>query len=99
MQSNTKLNPMQKDARVNMRALFEGQLLQNGQTTVAYVERGNTVEFSLSVCSPDEKKFRRKVGEYHALSAFEHGETVKMGHLDFCRMMNHVFDFMEFDNY
>ena len=82
---------MQKTEHINMRALFEGRLVQNDGTTIAFIERGNTVEFSLSVCSPDEKKFRAKVGEYHALMAFEHGETVKMRTVDFFDMLSGVF--------
>ena len=91
MQSNTKLNQAQKEDRKILKGEFAGNLMQNGKTTVAYVDRGNTVEFSLAVVSPDEKKFRRKVGEYHALSRFEFGETVRMDKQEFSYYLNDNF--------
>ena len=91
MQSNTKLNPMQKAERRTMLGEFVGALVENGETTIAFRDRGNTVEFALAVMSPDEKKFRAKVGEYHALMAFDCGCTVKMARDDFHAMLSGVF--------
>ena len=87
MQSNTKLTPEQKIYLGDLKAAFTGSLVENRETTIAYIERGNTVEFALAVMSPDEKKFRAKVGEYHALRAFENGSTVKMAQDDFRAML------------
>ena len=61
----------------------------NEETTVAFKANPNcnTVEFSLSVKSPDEVKFRRKVGEYIAIERFLNGHTVKMGKANFYKML------------
>ena len=88
MRSNTKLSGFQKDA---LKALRDNQknvkIVVNWQTTIAYREFPNTVEFSLSVSSPDEKKFRAKVGEYMARNRMSGGETVKMSTGDFYHML------------
>ena len=70
MTSNTKLTPDQKFILKDLKHLAKMrgiELANNGQTTVAYVIKGNTIRFSTSVMSEDETKFRRKVGEYYAL--------------------------------
>ena len=88
MQANTKLNAGQKEFLKTIKARNpKVTLCNNGQTTIAYMDRGNTVEFSLSVAAPTEKKFRRKVGEYFALLRFNDQETVKMASIDFHHMM------------
>jgi hypothetical protein len=97
MASNTKLTPQQKIARktyLYTAGAMDIQVLNNGETTIAFRPMGNTVEFSLSVMGPDERKFRRKVGEYYALLRFFHsGETVKMKQEDFEVMCEEVFEF------
>lgn len=94
--SNTKLNPSQKALRKELKdaALLEGvQLLNlNDQTVMAFKSKGNTVEFALSVMSPDEQKFRLKVGEFYALDRFYSGQTVKMAKLEFQLMCEACWD-------
>jgi len=93
MQSNSKIDSHQKQYLKSIKAeMPDVKLANNGETTIAYKPRGNTVEFALSVMSPDEKKFRRKVGEYYAMCYFENGQTVKMATSDFVNMMYFVFD-------
>lgn len=91
MTSNTKLNDIEKELRRDMMQEFtvgnKGFVRNNGQDTVAFIERGNTVEFAMSVMSPDENKFRRKVGEYHALRRMADFETVKMPRAMFMRFI------------
>ena len=89
--SNTKLNEFQKEQLAALRAdvadsegraavyfsadtgvtvamqLPADYMGENKQARCAYV--------SISVASGDEKKFRRKVGEFLALSALENGES------------------------
>lgn len=92
MQSNSKLDPAQKQGLADMKRYHVGvRLINNGKTTIAFLEKGNTVEFALAVMSVDEKKFRRKVGEYHALLRYTTGQTVKMDRLDFVDMLEQVF--------
>lgn len=97
MQSNTKLTTNQKEILKSLKLNnLDVTLVNNMQTTIAYQEKGNTVEFSLAVMSDNEKKFRRKVGEYNALMRFESGYTVKMNKYDFTNMLDHVFNFNSF---
>ena len=92
MQSNTKLSVGQKEDRkilkMNMPSV---KLVNNLQTTIAFQELGNTVEFALSVMSDNEKKFRAKVGEYNALMRFDDGQTVSMHRSDFHVMLTDIF--------
>ena len=69
------------------------QLHNNGETTIAFWDKPNcnTVEFALSVMSPDEVKFRRKVGEFWAMDRFDAGQTVKMKRVDFYEMMENLY--------
>jgi hypothetical protein len=91
MASNTKLLDFQKFDLEVLRALQKDvKIVNNGKTTIAYRVLPNTVEFSLSVASPDEKKFRAKVGEFCARSRMDSGETVKMRKADFYLMMEVV---------
>lgn len=93
--SNTKLSMWAKES---LNAHIENmgytgyahKLVHNRCTTIAYTERGNTVEFSLSVASPDEKKFRPRVGAFYALDRFECGQTVKMKKEDFQGMLENM---------
>jgi hypothetical protein len=97
--ANTKLTPDQKNALKEMKEPgFFGvgvcvDVKQAGDTTIAWVDRGNTVEFALSVMSPDEQKNRAKVGTYHALARFYDGFTVKMAKRDFEQMCDYVYGF------
>ena len=92
MQSNTTLSAGQKEDRKIMKMnMPDVTLVNNQQTTIAYQEKGNTVEFALSVMSDNEKKFRRKVGEYHALARFGYNQTVKMARDDFFYMLGNTF--------
>ena len=93
MQSNTKLTAEQKEILREMREIQDGavQVLNlDNKTTMAFMPKGNTVEFALSVMSDNEKKFRPKVGEYMARSRFENGATVKMRTHDFYAMCEFV---------
>ena len=95
MQSNTKLTAEQKEILREMREIQDGavQVLNlDNKTTMAFMPKGNTVEFALSVMSDNEKKFRPKVGEYFARCRFENDETVKMEKHDFMRMCETVWD-------
>jgi len=71
MNSNTKLCPELKSILKDIKTEARDTGIQwgnNGKTTVAWKLMGNTVRFSTSVTSPDETKFRRKVGEYTAIT-------------------------------
>lgn len=93
--SNTKLNKSEKESlNAMLYAMgangFAHRLGHNCETVVAYTERGNTTEFSISVASPDEKKFRPRVGAYYALDRFNAGQTVKMKKWDFAGMLENM---------
>lgn len=96
MNSNTKLNSLQKSVLKDMKieALEKGiQWADNEETTIAFVLKGNTIQFAISVTSPDEIKFRRKVGQYHAISRLMwDGEYTVMNTSDFYHMMRDVFN-------
>lgn len=86
MVSNSKLTMYQQTVRAFNRKtakLNKWAIAHNGATTIVYKCRGNTTEFAMSVASPDETQFRRKVGEFYALRRFQEGETVKMLNSDF----------------
>jgi len=74
MSSNSKLDAIQKADRKAMRAQFirdGGVIVRVEGVTVTLIRSGQSMgQFSVSVCSEDEKKDRRKVGEYHALNRF-----------------------------
>lgn len=73
MTANTKLTKEQKAQRkewLNEFKTFNGELAFCGAFTVAKVSEfpgSKMAFFSVSVCSDKEQKFRRKVGEYHAM--------------------------------
>lgn len=96
MTSNTKLTTEEKAELKEMKIAAANSNIRvinlDNKTVMAYSVKGNTVEFSLAVMSPDEKKFRVKVGEYYALSRFELGNTVKMDKIDFETMCENVWD-------
>lgn len=70
--SNSKLTPEQKIERKDMLSLLntaDGYIMQDGETgaTAAIMPEfpgSRMVRVSFSFMSPDEIKFRRKVGEY-----------------------------------
>jgi hypothetical protein len=94
MQANTKLSGFEKDILADLRVSMEGVQVVNldNKTTIAFKPLGNTVEFTLSVMAPTEKKFRRKVGEYWARTKFETGQTVKMDKTNFVHMCEYCWD-------
>lgn len=73
MSANTKLTAEQKvDRKEWLKELHEygGDIGQMAPFTVAKVpefEGSKMACFSVAVCSNEEQRFRRKVGEYHAL--------------------------------
>lgn len=73
MTANTKLTREQKDQRIEWLCELKfssGEIANAGMFTVAKLpdfEGSKMAHFSVSVCSETEQKFRRKVGEYHAL--------------------------------
>ena len=73
MIANTKLTKDQKAERREWMDELEyagGEVANAGNITVAKLSDfpgSKMAHFSVSVCSDTEKKFRRKVGEYHAL--------------------------------
>ena len=80
MASNTKLTPMEKqdlrDFKDNMaKNMAFGQ---SGRVTVLAQITGNVVKFSTAVASPDEKKIRRKVGQFHAASRWHNDSFAVM---------------------
>lgn len=89
MLSNTKLNMWEKDSLKSMREFTnpDVKFYHMGQTTFAYQICGNFVEFATAICSDHEKKNRKKVGKFHALTRFENNQTVKMLRNDFDYMM------------
>ena len=68
MASNTKLDSAQKEILRDFKAEMPKNMAfgQSGRVTVLAQITGNVVKFSTAVASPDEKKIRRKVGQYHA---------------------------------
>lgn len=93
--ANTKLDAWEKE-ELKKNLMHDAKLLGirvinlDDATTMAFRVCGNVVEFSLSVKSPDEQKFRRKVGQYHALVRILNNESVKMATGDFEAMCEHV---------
>jgi hypothetical protein len=96
MQSNSKLTATQKIILRDMldEAMADNIVVENldNITTMAYQDCGDTVKFSLCVMSADEKKFRAKVGQYHALDRFFTNQLVTMRRIDFQIMCENVWD-------
>lgn len=69
MSSNSKLTPEQKQTLKMWKALLpkDATLEMRAGFTVLCVPGGNVTHVYSSVASPDEKKIRRKVGEFYAL--------------------------------
>lgn len=76
MASNTKLTSIEKDdLKVFKQGMPKNMAFgQCGRVTVLAQITGNVVRFSTAVASPDEQKFRRKVGQYHASARWFNGE-------------------------
>ena len=78
--SNSKLNAQQKQFRKDFIAQNPGVQFfsfPDSGVTVAIQETGiNMVEFSVSIASPNERKFRRKVGEFVAAERMDNGITL-----------------------
>ena len=77
MLSNSKLDSNQKIQRkVMLRAVPDGSSIYSaGVLTLLCIPSGSVTEVFSSVMSPDEKKFRPKVGEYHALCRYFDGHS------------------------
>jgi len=77
--SNSKLTPGQKIERKHMLQNLKGKrfgMASNGRNTVCVLRTGPTSGvFAVSVMGVTEQKFRRKVGEYHALERLHSGES------------------------
>ncbi len=76
MASNSKLSPNQKADRKAWLAdlpLDATMVTSVCGVTILAVPDGNVTRFYSSVSSPDEKKIRRKVGEYWALERWQYG--------------------------
>jgi len=101
MNSNTKLDPTQKSILKGMKIEARAMGIKwanNGETTVAFKPMGNTVRFAMSVKSPDETKFRAKVGEYHSISRLMWDfESTVMNTSDFIYMLETVLC-IDYDN-
>lgn len=83
-QSNSKLDTHQKQELREMRASQKGvKVITNGETTIAYKNMGKVVSFATSVSAPEEKKFRRKVGEFYARLRWDLGCIAIMTPSDF----------------
>ena len=80
MASNTKLTPMEKEDLRDFKAEMPKNMAfgQSGRVTVLAQITGNVVKFSTAVASPDEKKIRRKVGQYHAADRWYNEQFVVM---------------------
>lgn len=92
MASNTKLFLHEKAYLKELKQeakLLGIKLANNGETTIAYSFKGTTVKFSTAVMSCGELKFRRKVGEYHALTRLmEYDNFVVLSKYDFESMLD-----------
>ncbi len=91
MASNSKLTASQKSIRKNMKVWLKEQggslhSFPSYGVTMVYVpafEGARGAFMSVSMASNDEQKFRRKVGEYHALIKWEGGEVVPVPNVTF----------------
>lgn len=74
MTANTRLTKEQKQDRKELKKFLRelnGEIGTCDPFTVAKASEfkgSKMAQFSVSMCSQDESKFRRKVGEYHALT-------------------------------
>ena len=87
-QSNTKLNATQKADLKDLKKLWpEAQIYSFPELGVTIANRPcqeyigktpNMMEVAFSFMSPDEKKFRAKVGEYHARGNLAYGSSTEV---------------------
>jgi hypothetical protein len=93
MLSNSKLTQDQKDWLKIMSNLHpEIRFAIAGETTFAFKNLGDIVEFATAICSDSEKKNRAKVGKYFALDRYFDGHTVKLKFVDFDNMLDAIYD-------
>lgn len=93
--SNSKLTPAEKMILRDYRETQPGTVMyRNMTTTIVAKFNSQLVRFATSVRSPDEKKFRNKVGEFHARTRFEHGEVSILTRYDFDMLVENA-DFSE----
>lgn len=80
MASNTKLNQTEKEILREFKAEMPKNMAfgQSGRITVLAQITGNVVKFSTAVASPDEKKIRRKVGQYLAFCRWDNDQFAVM---------------------
>ncbi len=75
MSSNSKLTPLQKKDRKEMLAALPRTASMSSDPisglTILAVPDSTVTRFYSSVMGDDEQKFRRKVGEYHALMRWD----------------------------
>lgn len=88
MTSNSKLDNLQKEILQDMRENDENvTVVTNGyDTVIAFEMMGENVRFATAIKSPDEKKFRFKVGEYHARCRLDEGRWAILTQGDFDNM-------------
>ena len=80
MASNSKLNHPQKEILRDFKTDMPKNMAfgQCGRVTVLAQITGNVVKFSTAVASPDEKKIRRKVGQYYAAGRWHNDQFAVM---------------------
>lgn len=92
MQSNSKLTKFEKQNLKNLKSEFPHvKFADNGENLVcAYFEQGNNIGFAFSIASPNEKKFRRKVGQYYAMLRVYDNRVAILPKCDFYHMREHL---------
>lgn len=86
MISNSKLTSVQKEARKAHKAALVAQggaivTSSDGLVTLAFVpefQGSRMLAVGVSVASPNERKIRAKVGEYHAMDNLMFGNVIKV---------------------
>lgn len=86
--SNSKLTVAEKEILREMRKSDSVYVLtDNRSVVIAYADAGNgLIKFATSIKSPDEKKFRFKVGDYHARTRLDCGEFAILPDATFVNM-------------
>lgn len=96
MFSNSKLTRETKDALKALARALPKVTVEHfpaSNITIAYDNTmvGNCVEFAVAICSPNELKYRKKVGAWMALNRFDLGQTGKLPKdvfNQFCEMLD-----------
>lgn len=86
MLSNSKLTPAQKQVRKANKAelIARGGAIvtsSDGSVTLAFAPEfkgSRMLAVGVSVASPNERKIRAKVGEFHALDNWVYGDMIKV---------------------